>query len=163
MGFLKDFLMGKKEKTERFQRFTPGQQDLIGGLGGRTAGQLPDAFKFLQSLLSQDPEQMQAFQAPAMRAFEEQTIPTIAERFTGMNAQKSSAFGQQLGQAGAGLQENLQAQRSGLGMNALSQLQSLLGQSLTPQFQTAFRPGGQGFAQQGASSLAQILPLLMLL
>lgn len=78
---------------------------------------------FLQQFLSGSPESTAAFEAPAMRQFNEQIIPGLAERFSGMGAgaQSSSAFQQALGQAGAGLSENLQALRSGLQMQALPQ------------------------------------------
>lgn len=48
-------------------------------------------------------------EAPMMRQFQEEIVPSIAERFSGMGAQSSSAFKQSLSQAGAGLQERLAA------------------------------------------------------
>jgi hypothetical protein len=143
MAFL-DFLLGQQEKTKQFQQYTPQQQQALGQLLSGGQQQLPQAFDFLSQLLTPGSEALQAYSVPAMRAFEQQTIPTIAERFTGMNAQKSSAFGQQLGQAGAGLQENLAAQRAALGMQGISQLQNLLQGGLTPQFQSIFSPATQG-------------------
>lgn len=147
MAFL-DFLFGKEEKTEQLPRFTPQQEQAMGSLLGGAQQQLPQIFEYLQSILSQNPEAMKQFEAPAMRQFEEQIIPTIAERFSGLDAQKSSAFGQQLGQAGAGLSENLAAQRAGMSQQAISQLQSLLGGGLQPQFETMFRPQTQGLLGQ---------------
>lgn len=161
-GFL-DFLFGKGEKTQQFQRFTPQQQQVFNQILGGASGQLPQSFEFLNSILSNDPEAIAKFEAPTRRAFEEQTIPSIAERFTGMGAQKSSAFGQQLGEAGKRLEEGLGAQRSQLGFNALAQLQSLLGTGLTPQFENVLRPGQSGLFQQGAESIAQWLPLLLMM
>ncbi len=141
---ISEFFFGKPERTEQIQRFTPEQQQILNQLLGGAGAQLPQAFQYLSQILSQDPEMMRQFEAPARRAFEEQTIPSIAERFSGMGAQRSSAFGQQLGQAGAALEEALAAQRAGLGGQAISQLQSLLGGGLTPQFETMIRPGTQG-------------------
>lgn len=163
MAFL-DFLFGKKEKTKEFQKYSPQQQGVLGDLLGGASAQLPDIFAYLGNILGQDEESMKAFSAPAMRAFEEQTLPTIAERFTGANAQKSSAFGQQLGQAGASLQENLAAQRAGLSSGAINQLMQLLQSGLTPQTETAFRPGTSGLvgglAGGGSSGLGQLIQLL---
>lgn len=156
-------MFGKDEKTEQFQRFTPQQQGLQSQLQGGVGAQLPQAFEYLQQILSGDPAMISKFEAPARRAFEEQTLPSIAERFTGMGAQKSSAFGQQLGQAGAGLEESLSAQRAGLQGNALSQLQGLLGGAMTPSFENVVRPGTQGFVGGAAQSFSQILPLLLTL
>jgi hypothetical protein len=74
---------------------------------------------YLQNLLSGSPESSKAFEAPAMRQFNEQIIPGLAERFSGAGAQSSSAFQQALGQQGAGLAERLQRMRSELQMGAI--------------------------------------------
>lgn len=165
MSFM-DFLFGQGEKTQQFQRYTDEQQQALNNILRRATGAADQGFNFLESILGQSPEAMQQFQAPALRAFEEETVPSIAERFTGSlgeGSHRSSAFGQQLGKAGASLQENLSAQRGQLGMNALSQLQGLLGAGLTPQFENVFRPATKGFLQQGGESLAQLLPYLLML
>lgn len=149
MAFL-DFLFGKKEKTQEFQKYNPQQEAALNQLLAGGQKQLPEAFDYLSMLLSQDPQQMAAFEAPAMRQFNEQIIPGIAERFTsqfGPGSQRSSAFGQQLGAAGAGLAERLQAQRSGLGLSALSQLQSLLSGGLGQRSDKVVRPAQPGLLQ----------------
>lgn len=164
MSTFMDFLFGEGQKTEQFQRFTPEQQDVLNNILGGARQQLPQGFEFLSSILSQDPEAMRRFEAPALRQFQEETIPSIAERFTGMlgtGGGRSSAFGQQLGQAAAGLQERLGAQRAGLGFNALSQLQSLLGAGLTPQFDTVVREGTEGLLPGLARGLTGLLPALI--
>lgn len=103
-------------------------QQLLGQLMGQSSdiGQNPlyqQGSNYLQQLLSGSPESSAAFEAPAMRQFNEQIVPGLAERFSGMGAgaQSSSAFQQALGQAGAGLSENLQAMRSGLQFGGLGQ------------------------------------------
>lgn len=175
MAFL-DFLFGKGERTEQVPRFTKGQEGALDQILGGAQGQLGSGFDFLNSILSQNPEAIAKFEAPTRRAFQEQTLPSIAERFTKMGAQRSSAFGQQLGQAGQRLEESLAAQRSGLSMDALGQLQNLLGTGLTPQFENVFRPAtqgllgglatsaGQGLGQAGGmAAMMKLLPLLGLL
>lgn len=157
MAFL-DFLLGKKEKTQEFRRFDPQQEQVLNQLLGGGQQLLPSGFEFLQNLLSQDPSQMQAFERPALRQFEEQIIPGIAERFTGRfgtGSMRSSAFGQQLGQAGAGLAEKLQAQRGGLGMQALSQLRAMLSPGLGQRTDTVFRPAQPGLLQSVLPGLIQ--------
>lgn len=132
---------------------------------------------FLTQLLQGGPEAFKAFEAPYRREFEEQTIPGLAERFAGLGAgaQSSSAFQQQLGQAGASLSEKLAQLRSGLQMQALPQalnyaqqpfanLLSLLDlntQAFAPKqpgafqsFSSGLAPGiGKAFGEQGASAL----------
>ena len=82
-----------------------------------------------------------------MRQFHQQTIPSLAERFSGAGAggQSSSAFGQQLGQAGAGLAENLGALRGNLQMQAASGLSNQMTSALQQRpFENLFRPATQG-------------------
>lgn len=104
-------------------------QQLLGQGGQQTNVAQNPAFQsgqsYLQQLLSGSPEAFQNFEAPFKRQFEEQTIPALAERFSGLGAgaQSSSAFQQALGQAGAGLSENLAQLRSALQMQALPQAQ----------------------------------------
>lgn len=91
--------------------------EMISGSGGMgqnpLAGQVND---YYSSLLDNSNEAYENFAAPHMRQFNEQTIPGLAERFAGLGAQSSSGFQNALGQAGAGLQENLAGLRSGLQM-----------------------------------------------
>lgn len=162
MAFL-DFLFGKDEKTQQFQKYAPNQQNILNQILSRGEAPLSSGFDFLSSILSNNPEAIARFEAPTRRAFSEQTLPSIAERFTGMNAQKSSAFGQQLGQAGQRLEESLASQRSGRGFQALSQLQSLLGNGLTSQFENVLRPRSPGFLEEGGKELVKILPYLLFL
>lgn len=162
---LATMLGGVPERLQQVPRFTEPQQDIFSQLQQGAAGALPAGFEQLLSILTQDPEAARQFEAPALRQFEEQILPTIAERFTGLlgeGAQRSSAFGQQLGQAGAGLAEKLQAQRGERGGQALQQLMQLLGTGLTPQFESIFRPRQPGLVETGAQGLAQILPSLFL-
>ncbi len=144
MASLKDLIFGKKGKFKQVPTMTSEQQELLKQLLGGIGGSLGPAFENLQSLLSGEAG---AYEAPAMRQFEEQIVPGIAERFTGMGAgsQSSSAFGQQLGSAGAGLAENLAMQRAGLQQQGLSQLSQLLGMGMGARpFESTYTPGSSG-------------------
>lgn len=152
---LMDFLFGQKGGFEQTPSMNPQQlqllQQLLGGLGGASQ----QGMGFLQNLLSGDTSQ---FEAPLMRQFSEQTIPGIAERFTGMGAgaQGSSAFGQQMGAAGAGLTEQLGALRGGLQMQGLGQLRGLLGMGLGARpFESIYRPASTGFLGAMAPGIGQ--------
>jgi len=119
---------------KEFERFTPQQQSALsqilsmalGGIQDPTAGFAP-------------------IEERARMQFEERTIPTIAERFTALGGQRSSAFRQALGQAGAGLESQLGEQRAQFGQQNLAQLLSMLQLGLQPQFERAMIPGGPGF------------------
>lgn len=162
MSSFRDFFLGTPAGFQQVPTGTQGQQDLIQQLiqglmgGGTGGGPLGAGLGNLQGILSGDPKAFEAFAAPARRQFQEQTIPGIAERFSGQGAQSSSAFGQQLGAAGAGLEESLSAQRAALQSQALSQLQGLLGQAGQSQFQTFEQQAQPGFLQSLLSALGQI-------
>jgi hypothetical protein len=76
------------------------------------------------------------------KQFNEQTIPSLAERFTGMGsgAQESSAFQSSLGRAGSDLESQLAALRSQYG---LQQMQT----GLRPQYEVGMEAAKPGFLQ----------------
>lgn len=148
MGSIGDFFFGQKGSIQNLPVLSREQQDLLGQLLGGLGGPLGLGLNNLTQMLSGSPEALEAFQRPAMRQFEQEIVPGIAERFTQAGGQRSSAFGQQLGQAGANLAENLSAQRAGLQQNSLQQLLALLGQGLGTQTFKPFQiPGSSGFLQ----------------
>lgn len=136
-------------------------QQLLSGLQG--GGSNVPGMEYLQGLFSNNPDAFKEFEAPAFRQFNEQTIPGIAERFSGQGAgsRNSSAFNNSAAMAGARLSENLSAQRAGLRSGAINQLQNYGQQALTPTFENLYQQGQPGFLQgigggfgQGAGALA---------
>lgn len=117
-------------------------------------------FQYLQQVLSDDPGLMEQFQAPAKRSFYEETLPGIAERFTGMGAQRSSGFAQQLGSAGAKFEEGQAAQRAGLKGDAITQLLQMFKGGMEPAFNTNVTEPTSGFAQQIPQMVLTLLSLL---
>ena len=135
--------LGTPGRIEALPTLAPEQQQLLGGLVGGLGGPLQQSLSGLMQLLTGGGEAEQAYAAPAMRQFQEQIIPDLAERFSG--AQQSSAFQQALSQAGAGLAERLAAQRAGLQAGARGQLSQMLGLGLgTSPFQYQTIPGTEG-------------------
>lgn len=138
------FLFGRPGEFQQIDRFGSGQQQGI--------------MQALQQALAGMQDPTKGFEPIAQQArmgFEQQTLPSIAERFSGMNGQRSSAFSQALGQAGAGLESNLAAQQAQFGQQNLQTLLSMLGLGLTPTFETAYRPQEQGFIPGAINAFAQ--------
>lgn len=168
MAQFMDFLFGKGSKTKTKPIYNPQQRNVLDQLLSGLQSQLPQGLQNLQNILGGDEASFKAFEAPARRNFEQQTLPTIAERFTGQfgtGSQQSSAFGQALGTAGRELEENLFAKRQGLQGDALSQLLQLLSPATSPRNYEYTRPRQPGFLENfgsGASQgLGQLLPLLL--
>lgn len=132
---------------KEFQRFTPQQQSALsqllsmglGGLQDPTAGFAP-------------------IEERARMQFQDRTIPSLAERFTAMGGQRSSAFQQALGQAGAGLESQLAAQRAQFGQQNIGQLLQLLQLGLQPQIDRAMIPGGPGVLGSLAQGIGSAIP-----
>jgi len=98
------------------------------------------------------------------KRFHEDTLPSIAERFTGMGsggAQRSSGFLDALSRGGTDLSTNLAALGSQHGLQRQSQLMQLLGMGLTPQEDTGYFAGSQGALGGAAAGIGQGLGSLL--
>jgi hypothetical protein len=128
---------------------------------------------YIQNLLSGSPESFEAFERPYKSQFEQEIVPGLAERFSGLGAQKSSGFQQALGAAGANLSERLASLRGQMQLGALGQglqyaqqpysnLQNLLGLSGMG-YAKKDMPFWQqlllGFANQGSNAVSQLAPI----
>lgn len=167
MAFM-DFLFGQKEKTKTKPIYNPQQEDLLNQILGSMQQQLPQGMQNIQNILGGDQQFFEQFQRPARRSFEQETLPGIAERFTGSfgeGSQRSSAFGQALGTAGKEFEEDLMSQRLGMQSGTLEQLMSMLGPALSPRQYQYTQPRKPGFLENlgaGASQgIGSILPLLL--
>jgi hypothetical protein len=150
-----EFFFGKPDKEQKMSTVTPEQQafmNMMLQMGGQGMGQ---GFDYFSQIMSDDPSATEAFEAPYLRQFQEQTIPNIAEQFSALDAQGSSAFGQTLSSAGAGLQENLAALRQGLKMQAMQQMQGMAGMGMGQQWENIFRPATPGFFDMFAQGLGK--------
>ena len=148
-----DFLFGKKGQTERLPTMDPQQQQMWNQFLSQMGSLGPDAFGALGQMLSGEEA---PWEQAAKTQFEQEIVPGIAERFSslGEGAQGSSAFGQQLGQAGAGLAERLAAMRGQERQYGLGLYGQLMGQGLgTRGFENMYRPGTQGFLGGAAQGL----------
>lgn len=150
---------------------------MLGGMGmqGGQAG-----IQHYLDILSNKPGAFEAFEAPMKRQFNEQVMPGIAEQFAGVGGLSSSAFPQQMAQAGKGLSENLASMRAGLQGQAaqglMGGLQGLGGLGLgTKAFGFAPKQSGmfgnlfggmggglgQGMGMMGGGGIMQLLQRLM--
>ncbi|MFP3859222.1 MAG: hypothetical protein ACLFUW_00220 [Bacteroidales bacterium] len=134
---------------ERFSTLSPTQQNVLDQLLPQLTSQL-------------EGKRANVFEAPFKRQFQEETVPGLAERFSGLGAgaQRSSAFQQALGGAGASLAENLAALNAQQQQNAIMPLLQILGMNTEglvekskPWWQEAL-VGLSGGLGQGLGSLA---------
>jgi hypothetical protein len=141
---------GGQNKDKQMSSFTPAQESALeqalAGITGQGGG-VESALQYFTDLLQNNPEAFAKFEAPAMRQFNEEIIPGIAERFSGAGAgaQSSGAFQRSLGKAGATLSEQLQAMREGLRGEAGKGILGLLSQLLGARGNDIYKEGGPGF------------------
>lgn len=185
------------QKAQQGSTYSKGQRSTIdsildqirGGGGAPDINQNPQfqqSNEWLQSLFN-DPAFFEKFENPAMRQFNEQIVPSIANRFASMGsggALNSSGFRNQMAREGGNLATNLAAQRGQMQQNAIPQLQQnsqmpfqnimqMLQQSLQPTMNqyTPASPGfggnigasmfgglAQGFGQNMGSQMANLFP-----
>lgn len=125
-----EMLFGKKEKMQQFPTLDPQQIGFLGKLLGMSQQGLEDPYAGFQPIEQRARSQFQ------------QSIPSLAERFTALspNAQRSSGFQSALGRAQGGLEESLAAMRSQYGMQNRGQMMQMGQMGLTPHFENIFRP-----------------------
>lgn len=144
-----DFFLGTPARVEQIPQYSQMQQKGFNQLLQSSLSGLQNPYAGFEPIAQQ-----------AQKRFHEQIVPTLAERFSSYGDMSSSspAFASQLGQAGAGLSENLAALQSQYGM---LNRQGLLGQAqmgFTPQFQNLSMEGEQGFLGPLFSQLLPYLP-----
>jgi hypothetical protein len=153
-GGIIDQIFGSPGGIERAQNFTPQQmsalEQALSGLTGPGG-----ALEYYMNILGNNPEAFAALEAPMMRQFNEQIVPGLAERFSAVGGQRSSAFPQALSQAGADLSERLSAQRHQLrGQAASNLLNTGLGARPYENIYMQGSPGLLGYVAQGAGMAA---------
>lgn len=131
-GGLWQSLFGSPERN--YQQSTLGREQqplynqLLSSSQGRGAGgAFGQSADYYRDLLSNDSADFDAFAAPEMRRYNEQTIPDLAEQFASMGSGglSSSGFRNAAVSAGSDLGERLGAIRAGLRQNAAQGLSSI--------------------------------------
>lgn len=110
-------------------------------------GAFGDSADYYRGLLSNDSADYQAFAAPEMRQFNEETVPGLAEQFAGMGSGglQSSGFRNAAVNAGADLGERLGAIRASLRQQGAQGLFNVGQQAVSPQYTgNLYRPPAEG-------------------
>lgn len=141
-------LFRRKPRTQQISQFTPEQQQWQSQLGQFGSQQLQNPYEGFAPIEEQ-----------ARTQFQTSTVPTLAERFTSMGSggQRSSAFQSALGQAGAGLEQNLAALKSQYGMQNKQLGANVLGNALRPSFDTVYQQAQPGFLESALGGISGAL------
>jgi len=161
MGGIGEFLFGSSDKLKKFDTLSKGQNRFLDsllqqlqGMSGPQGG-YGQAMGLLQGYLNPQSDQYKNFENQYMNQFQSKILPQIAEQYAGAGALSSSGFGQAIGSAGAGLQSQLAALKSQLGLQSA---QGIMGQ-YNNMAQLGLQAQPFGYKQQQGSSgiLAPVL------
>lgn len=128
----KNLLTGTPEKRENVSTLRPEQEALYqqavnAGMGEGAGGAFGTSADYYRNLLSDNPSDMNAFAAPEIRRFNEETVPGLSEQFAGFGAGGlgSSGFRNAQLNAGTDLAERLGAIRANLRQSGAQGLQQI--------------------------------------
>ena len=110
----------------QFSLPTGVDKDIFGLLKSQLMQSGPGAFSQLGGMAQGSPELFDQLEAPAMRQFQQQILPGIANRYVGSGIGNSSGMQNSFAGAGRDLAENLQSQRLGYQQNATQQIMGLM-------------------------------------
>lgn len=137
------FLLGTPERFERIQRFEPNQVSAMNNLLSMSQQRMQDPYAGFAPIQEQQ-----------MRNFQQNIIPSIAERFAGAGALNSSAFQGALGGAGADLASNLAALQSQYGLQNRAQSLAEFQTGMTPQSEIGYFRRQPGAGESALTALA---------
>ena len=154
-GFFKsigNFLTGTPAKRENVSTLRPEQEPLYNqainaGMQQGAGGAFGDAADYYRNNLSDNPADMAAFSAPALRQYKQDIVPGISEQFAGMGSGglSSSGFRNAQIQGATDLSERLGAIRANLRHSSAQGLQNIGKIGLENYSQNVeTQPGSQG-------------------
>jgi len=158
---LGNIFTGTPDKHEQISTLRPEQEALYqqlinSGINPGAGGAFGESADYYRNLLSDNSADYQAFAAPQMRQFNEETIPGLSEQFAGMGAGglSSSGFRNAAVNAGTDLSERLGAIRAQLRQTGAQGLQNIGQQGLQNYSQDRITQQGSG------GLLSQTAPLV---
>jgi hypothetical protein len=161
-----------RDKNIQNPTITPGQSDALQrileqlGMSGGAGGNYQKSQDYLGNMLSGDPGAYEQWAAPYKTQFNEQILPGIEERYSGLGGGlggglgSSSGFGQAVGgaasQYGSNLAQLYAQLRQQAAQQAMGQYNHLAGLGLgTRAVETQYQPGQLGLLGNAASGFLQ--------
>jgi hypothetical protein len=149
----KDFLGGTPSTVNQVSNLTPEQEALQSqlvdaGQNQGAGGAFGTAADYYRDLMSDNPADMAAFSAPALRQYNEEIVPGLSEQFAGMGSGglSSSGFRNAQVQGATDLSERLGALRANLRQAGAQGLTNIGHLGLQPVQTNYQQPGTPGFA-----------------
>lgn len=156
-GAWSDFLTGTPGQINQVSNLRPDQEGLSqqlvnAGMQPGAGGAFGTAADYYRNLMSDENADINAFSAPALRQFNQDIMPGIAEQYAtgggGQGSFSSSGFRNAQVQAGTDLAERLGAIRANLRQSGAQGLQNIGQLGLQPFQQNYEQPGTPGLLSQ---------------
>jgi hypothetical protein len=133
------------EQQQQINRFQPWQSDIQKRMAQFAMPQLMDnKFDFAP------------IEAEARKGYQQQTIPSIMQRFASNNNLGSSGLNYALSGGAEDLEMALAAMKQQYGLAQQGNLMNMMGMGMTPQFETIMRPEQASSLEQMMAQLSQI-------
>lgn len=127
-----NFLTGTPEKRENVSTLRPEQEPLLqqginAGMGTGAGGAFGESADYYRNNLSDNPADLAAYAAPALRQYNEEIVPGLSEQFAGMGAGglSSSGFRNAQIQGATDLSERIGQIRANLRQQSAQGLQNI--------------------------------------
>ena len=140
-------LFGKKGKPgsfDRIDRFTPNQMGILNQVLQQGRQPLNLGFNHFNNILGDDQQSFDKFSAPALQYFNRNIIPSILDQVGQTAGLRSSALGQQLGQAATDFGTNLESMRQGLKGDAFARIANMMGLGMMDTTKDRYGPAQSG-------------------
>jgi hypothetical protein len=161
----------KKPKIKPQSTLRPGQEPLYeqavnAGLNPGAGGAFGDAADYYRSNLGNNPADFNAFAAPALRQYNEDIAPGLAEQYAGMGGGgqgnlSSSGFRNAQIQGATDLAERLGALRANLRQQSAQGLMNIGNIGLRNYSENVREMPQAGFAENAAEGIGQVLPSVL--
>jgi len=160
-GAAKDFFLGSPEIRENVSTLRPEQEPLYqqavnSGLNKGAGGVFGESADYYRNNLSDNPSDLAAYSAPALRQYNEEIVPGISEQFAGMGSGglSSSGFRNSQTQGGVDLAERIAQIRANLRHSSAQGLTGIGQIGLGNYSQNMVtQPGSEGFLSQAAPAI----------
>lgn len=143
----KNFFTGKSPSIVERPLYDPQQMGMLEAFLNRGGDTVNKTLDYYNSILSGDQNYFDMIENPIRRNFENKTVPAIMNQVGQTAGLRSSALGQQLGEAGTDLDAHLGALRGIRQDSAAAGLQNLMKFGMTPTKQHFNLKGSQGFLE----------------
>lgn len=155
-----DLFLGTPAQVTQKPLYNPQQMNMLDTFLQRAPDTVNQVTDFYNSILSGDQSYFDAIEKPSMDHFRNKTVPAIMDRVGRTSGVRSSALGQQLGDAAVKLDTELAASKALKQDQAAAGLQNLMKFGMTPTQQFFNQQHAPGIIEASLPVLAALFGMM---